>query len=173
MSETVNQEATATAAEPERTFTQSEMDAIIGDRLKRERAKYSDYEDLKSKADAYDAAAEASKSDLQKATERADALAAELDALKKANQERELRERISAETGVPASLLRGSSEEDLKAQAEAIKGFARSVTPASYPAIRDGGETHAPTMSREAILAIKDEKQRLKAIQDNINLFNT
>ena len=30
-------------AEPERTFTQAEMDAIIGDRLKRERAKYADY----------------------------------------------------------------------------------------------------------------------------------
>ena len=40
MSETVNQDTQQTAAEPERTFTQSEMDAIIRDRLKRERAVY-------------------------------------------------------------------------------------------------------------------------------------
>ena len=38
MSETVHQEQTTqTAAQPERTFTQAEMDAIIGDRLNRER----------------------------------------------------------------------------------------------------------------------------------------
>ena len=36
MSETVHQEQTTqTAAQPERTFTQAEMDAIIGDRLNR------------------------------------------------------------------------------------------------------------------------------------------
>lgn len=159
-----------TAEQPGRTFTQEEMDAIIGDRLKRERAKYSDYEDLKAKATAYDAAEEANKSDLQKANEKAEALQAQLDALTKANQERELRDRISAETGVPASLLRGSNEEDLRAQAEGIKGFA-SATKASYPTVRDGGETMAPTITKEQILSIKSEKERLKAIRENIELF--
>ena len=164
---TVNQETTA---EPERTFTQAEMDAIIGDRLKRERAKYQDYEDLKAKATAFDEAAEASKSDLQKATERAENLQAQLDALTKANAERELRDRISAETGVPAALLRGSSEEDLKAQAEAIMGFA-NANKVSYPQVKDGGETAPSSVSKEEILAIKDEKKRLEAIKENISLF--
>ena len=45
-------------APAERTFTQAEMDAIIGDRLKRERAKYADYEDVKAKAQQFDAAQE-------------------------------------------------------------------------------------------------------------------
>lgn len=164
---TVNQETTA---EPERTFTQAEMDAIIGDRLKRERAKYQDYDDLKAKATAFDEAAEASKSDLQKATERAENLQAQLDALTKANAERELRDRISAETGVPAALLRGSSEEDLKAQAEAIMGFA-NASKASYPQVKDGGETAPSSVSKEEILAIKDERKRLEAIKENISLF--
>lgn len=168
MSETVNQENTV--QEPERTFTQAEMDAIIGDRLKRERAKFSDYEALKTKAEAFDAAEEATKSDLQKATERADSLQAELDAIKKANSERELRERISAETGVPATLLRGNSEEDLRAQAEAIKGYAQANKP-TYPTVRDGGEVNPSTMSKKDILGIQNEKERLKAIKENIELF--
>lgn len=140
--ETVNQELNTVNEEPERTFTQAEMDAVLGERLARERAKYADYDALKEKAEAYDAAAEANKSDLQKATERADALEKELKAIKQANQERELREKIATETGVPASLLRGSSEEDLRSQAEAILTFAKPQT--SYPQVKDGGEvTHA------------------------------
>lgn len=167
--ETVNQETTTEQSE-ERTFTQSEMDAIIGDRLKRERAKYSDYEDLKAKATAFDEAAEASKSDLQKATERADSLQAQLDALTKATEERNLRDKVSAETGVPASLLRGDSEEDLRAQAEAIIGYA-NANKASYPQVKDGGEVHTPTISKEDILKIPNDKERLKAIKENIDLF--
>lgn len=62
--ETVKQEATE-----ERTFTQSELDAIVADRLKRDRAKYADYEQLKDKAAEYDRLSEASKSELQKAVE--------------------------------------------------------------------------------------------------------
>lgn len=143
--ETVNQDANtqdtntqAPEKEPERTFTQAEMDAVIGDRLARERAKYADYNDLKAKAQAYDAAQEADKSDLQKATERADALEKELNALKTANQERELKDKVSAETGVPASLLRGSTEDELKAQAQAILDFAKPQK--GYPAVKDAGE---------------------------------
>lgn len=56
MKETVNQEQSNRAAEqPERTFTQSEMNAIIGERLNREREKYADYEVLKDKAQRFDA----------------------------------------------------------------------------------------------------------------------
>ncbi|MBQ3979969.1 MAG: phage capsid protein, partial [Lachnospiraceae bacterium] len=92
MSETVNQDTQQTAAEPERTFTQSEMDAIIRDRLKREREKYADYDALKEKAGRFDAAEEAQKSELQKATERADALQAQLDSMLKADNVRKIRE---------------------------------------------------------------------------------
>lgn len=51
MAETVQQEPTTPAAQPqeERTFTQSEMNAIIQDRLNRERSKYADYDTLKAK----------------------------------------------------------------------------------------------------------------------------
>ena len=74
MAETVHQEPTTPAAEgqqPERTFTQAEMNAIISDRLSRERSKYADYDDLKAKAQQFDAAQEAGKTELQKANEKA------------------------------------------------------------------------------------------------------
>jgi len=145
MAETVNQEAQAAAAAAQttpaqpagKTFTQAELDSIVADRLARERAKYPDYEDLKAKAAKYDAAEEAGKSELQKANDKAAALKTELEALKKANQLRELRERVAKEKNVPASLLNGDSEEACKAQADAILAFAR---PGGYPSLRDGGE---------------------------------
>lgn len=66
----------------------------------------------------------------------------ELTALKLANSLRELRERVSKETGVPASLLTAESEDACKAQAESIKAYAKDAQPAGYPRIPDGGEVH-------------------------------
>lgn len=133
--ETVNQENTENT--PERTFTQKEMNAIIGERLERERAKYADYNDLKAKAEKFDAAEEAAKSDLQKATERADELKAQLDSLKKEKAVREIREKVSKETGVPVAALSGEDEESCKAQAKAIMEYAH---PEGYPQVPDKGE---------------------------------
>ena len=82
MAETVHQEPTTPAAgeqQTERTFTQAEMNAIISDRLTRERSKYADYDDLKAKAAQFDAAQEAGKTELQKANEKAAKLQQQLD----------------------------------------------------------------------------------------------
>lgn len=138
--ETVNQDmnaTTATANEPERTFTQTELDAIVRDRLQRERNKYADYEAYKEKAEKFDAAEEAQKTELQKATERATALETELNTLKRANEIRVIRDQVAKETGVPATLLTADTEEACKEQAEAIKAFAQ---PSGYPVINDAGE---------------------------------
>ncbi len=141
MSETVNQVIEDTALEPsEKTFTQAEVDAIVGDRLKRERAKYEGFDDFKAKAAKYDEIEEASKTELQKANERATALQTELDNLKKAEAIRTIRESIAAETGVPASLITAEDEESARKQAEQIIEFAR---PAGYPDVQDGGEVRS------------------------------
>lgn len=71
--------------------------------------------------------------------EKAAALQKELDELKAANTLRDLRARISKETGVPASLLTGDTEEACKTQAEAIRAYAK---PSGYPRVPDGGEAH-------------------------------
>lgn len=76
------------------------------------------------------------------------ALKDELAGLKNANALRDLREKVSKDTGVPASLLTAETEEACKSQAEAIKAYAQ---PSGYPAIRDGGEVHGggPAKTRE------------------------
>ena len=128
----------------ERTFTQAEMNAIISDRLTRERSKYADYDDLKAKAAQFDAAQEAGKTELQKANEKAAKLQQQLDALNSANTLREVRAKVSAATGVPADLLSGDTEEACTAQAQAILKFAKP----GYPDVRDGGDPHhTPTGS--------------------------
>lgn len=57
--------------EPAKTFTQAELDTIVQDRVRRESAKFEDYSDLKAKAARLDEAEEASKTELQKITDRA------------------------------------------------------------------------------------------------------
>lgn len=131
MDETVKQEN-------EKTFNQSELDTIIADRLKREREKYADYDSLKEKAAKLDEIEEATKTELQRATEKAEKLEAELSQMKKAEEIRTIREKVSQETGVPAALLSGESEETCKDQAIAIMSFKTSAS--SYPTIKDGGE---------------------------------
>lgn len=145
MSETVNQENKATAAQPAtepKTFTQEELNAIVADRLGRERTKYADYESLKEKAQKYDAAEEASKTELQKSVEKADALQKKLDEMTKANNVREIRDKVAKDTGVPAELLFGEDEETCKAQAQAILAYAK---PQKYPSVKDGGEVTKKT----------------------------
>lgn len=137
--ETVNQEQNTAAPQQERTFTQAELNAIVSDRLNREREKYVGYEELKAKAEKFDAAEEAAKSDLQKAQELAAQYKAQAEALQKEAQTRTVRDKVSAETGVPVTLLTGTTEEECKAQAAQLLGW-RGEQP-KYPVVKDPGET--------------------------------
>lgn len=113
-----------TTEESGKTFTQADVDAMIGERLARAKAKYADYDDLKSKAEKFDELQEANKSELQKANEKAQALQKELDQMKTANTLRDTRAKVAKEMNVPENLLTGSDEETCKKQAEAILEFA-------------------------------------------------
>lgn len=124
--------------EPQKTFTQDEVNAIVADRLSRDRAKYADYDALKEKAGKFDELQEANKTELQKATDKAAALEKELATLKQANEVQSIRQKVSNETGVPVNLLTANTEDDCKAQAEAIKAYAAPNK--AYPNVKDGGE---------------------------------
>ena len=121
----------------EKTFTQAELNAIVQDRIARERAKYENFEELKEKAQKFDQIEEESKSELQKATEKANALQNELDAMKKADEIRSIRDKVAKEKGVPAELLNFDTEEACAEQADKILSFAH---PDNYPSVQDGGE---------------------------------
>lgn len=120
-----------------KTFSQDEVNKIVQERVAKEKAKYEGYEELKEKAAKFDEQTEASKTELQKATEKAEKLEAELKSLKKAEAVNAVRTKVAEETKVPASLLTGNTEEECKAQAKAILEFANAN---GYPEVNDGGE---------------------------------
>lgn len=142
MQETVNQEPTNETVneqpKEERLFTQEEVNGFFN---KRYSEMMSQLEEFKSKAEKYDALEEANKSELQKATEKAEKLQLELNNLKKADEVRSVREKVAKETGIPAasmSLLTGETAEECLEQAKTILAIAKAE--ANYPQIKDGGE---------------------------------
>lgn len=156
---------------PENEFTpitsQAEFDAAIKKRI--ERAKQSaipaDYEDLKAKAAKFDEIEEANKSDLEKATARYEAAEAKLQEIQHEAELNSWRLKASQATGVPTSVLRGDTEADIMAHAEAIK----AAIPI-YPQVHETG-TEAPDMTKEQIMAIRDTQARQAAIAAHPELF--
>lgn len=132
----------------EKTFTQEEVNNIVQERIFKERKKFGevDIDALKASEAALKGQLEESTTKLSQETERADALKAELDAIKKANEIREIREKVAKESNIPADLLHGEDEEACKVEAEKLVEFAR---PKGYPTIKDGGEAAAPTVKQD------------------------
>lgn len=139
--ETVENATQGAPAEPERTFTQAEMDAIIGDRLKRERAKYADYDEAKAALDELTQLKEANKSELEKAVEERDKYKAEIEAMKAEKEHADLVAKVAAEQGVDASLLARMSG-DVEDNAAFLK--AQMENTPKYEAVHDGGEVKIP-----------------------------
>ena len=129
-------------APEQQTFTQDDVNRIVAKRV----AKYADYDELKQKAAKFDEQVEAGKSELQKATEKASSLQAELDALKQAEAVRVMREEVAGAKGVPAKLLTGKTVEECEAQAEELIAWAQKSS-SGYPKVPDGGD---PTTSKPA-----------------------
>lgn len=87
----------------------------------------------------------ASAEDLKAARDALAAAQTELSTMKAAEALRLMREKVSTDKAVPASLLTGETEDDCIAQADAILAFAK--TGGKYPSVKDGGEvtpTSAP-----------------------------
>lgn len=147
MAEQNTEQVDSTQATAEKTFTQSEMDAIIGERLGRLKAKYADYDELKTKATAYDEAAEASKSELQKAVEERDRLKAKLDKMEADAARAEAVAKAAAEHGVSADLLSRMSG-DVDENAAYLKE--QMANAPKYGAVPDFGEANAPAGKKSA-----------------------
>lgn len=128
----------------ERTFTQAQVDAIVAERLGREKAKFADYDAIKAKADKFDAAEEANKTELQKAVDKAAKLQKQLDDIKRSQEQTALRAKVAADMKLPAGLtefLTADDEDGCKAQAQKLLD---QIKPGSYPEVPDGGEPAPP-----------------------------
>ena len=155
-------------ATAEKTFTQAEMDAIIGDRLARERAKYADYAEIKAKAAKFDEAEEANKSELQKAVEERDALKARIDKLEADKAHADAVADAAAKYGVDAALLARMSG-DVEENAAYLKQTMANAP--KFGHVPDGGETKPPTITKESIEAIKDPVERVRTMAQHLDLF--
>ena len=125
-------------AEEQKTFTQQEVDEIIKKRLSRAKSEIpADYEELKSKAQKFDELENANKTELQKATEELNKLKGDIakrDAKDKANA---LKAQISKDTGVPADLIAGSNEDEMKEWATRVAEYAKKDT---APVLENAGK---------------------------------
>ena len=100
--------------------SQDDLNRIIAERVSRERAKYADYKDLQSKAQQFDALAEANKSEIEKANDKAAAAERERDAARA----EVLRFKVASQHGISPEdadlFLTGSDEATLTKQAERL-----------------------------------------------------
>ncbi|WP_415477704.1 DUF4355 domain-containing protein [Bifidobacterium psychraerophilum] len=102
-----------------KTFTQEELNAVVEQRLNRERAKYGDYDDLKAKAERFDQAEDAQKSELQKLAEKNQKTEDELNSLRHSN----MILKACTENGIPTSfadLVHGSTEDEINEIAQKV-----------------------------------------------------
>jgi chemotaxis protein histidine kinase CheA len=79
--------------------------------------------------------------ELEQTKQLASSLQTELDGMKAKDALRQIREKVSKATKVPADLLTGETEEACTAQANSILEFAKPT----YPRVPDGGEVGAST----------------------------
>lgn len=117
--------------EPEpKSFTQEQVDQIVEKRLAKERGKYKDYDELKSKAMRLDEMENAGKSELDKLKESNAALRKQIDDAAAEKQHAEWVSEVAKDKGVPAELLRGGTKEELEAHADLLQA---ALHPASKP----------------------------------------
>lgn len=118
--------------------SQDAFDGLVKERIARVEAKYADYPDLKTRADA----AESEKSALEKARDKAEARASEAETKVTGFEAKEQlstwRTEVAKATGVHADVLRGSTKEELEAHAAVLKPL---LTAQEAPVIPTQGDS--------------------------------
>lgn len=141
--------------------TQAELDQIVESRLMRERAKFADYDDLKSQASKLAEIEEAKKTETEKLAERIAATEArEAAAIAKAEaaELKALKSDVARDKGVPVGHLTGSTKEELEESADELVKWRDEQVPAPRKPLRSGGaREEITTNSRQrAVSALRD-----------------
>jgi hypothetical protein len=110
-----------------KSFTQEQVDQIVEKRLAKERGKYKDYDELKSKAMKLDEMENAGKSEIDKLKESNAALRKQIDDAAAEKQHAEWVSEVAKDKDVPAELLRGGSKEELEAHADLLHAAASGI----------------------------------------------
>ena len=140
--------------------TQEELDNIVKERIRREREKFGDYDELKKRVSELESENSALKStveDDKQTRAELDAQITELQGQVSNYETASLRTRIALQNGLPYDLadrLQGADEEALRADAERLAGFMRPATPPAplrdtEPAMSDDKTMQMKQMLRE------------------------
>ena len=119
------------------------IDAIMAENGKDIEAQKATIASLTSERDGLKSQLETAQGWEQKYNAEVPALTSQRDELQNKINIRDARDKVSADTGVPANLLTGNTEEECKAQADNILKW-HGAQP-KYPATNDGGEQTTPT----------------------------
>lgn len=104
--------------------TQEAFDHAIQGRLSRAEKNFEKkYKDVFEKAKAYDQMQEQGQSELEKAQNQVSKLESELQEMKHANELNAWKKQASVDTGVPVDVIKGDTEEDINAHAQALKPY--------------------------------------------------
>jgi len=149
----------------QKTFTQEELERILSERLKREREKYKDYDELKKAAEELKKIKESQMSEQEKLQMRLAEIERE-----KLERERELAElktalvkqKVLTELGLPLSLadrIFGETEEEIRQDAEELKKLLglQANTKVGAPTNPAGGK-QTRVFTREEIARMSPEE---------------
>lgn len=144
-------EATEPDEKPAREFaainSQEEFNARVQKRIERERAKFKDYEDLKTKAAEFDKLEAEKGSDIEKANRRAEKAEKDLAELQKTIAKRDrddLVREIGDELGLPAKLRARVQGDDDKAIRADIEDLLEGLPKQEKPADKQGPPSNSP-----------------------------
>ena len=78
--------------------------------------------------------------------------------------------KVSAETGVPAALLQGSTEEELSASAAAVTEYVEAQRPA-YPRDKGGAPGGGASVTVDSIEKIRNPAERVRMRAAHADLY--
>lgn len=133
--------------------SQEELDRIIQKRIERERAKFTDYEDIKTNAETLSAELEAAKAELAEASKgagRVGELEAAVSAAEKRAERAEIAADVASAKGVRLRYLVGDTREELEASADEFLADARSASKVGVVPTQGTGDSAPRASSFEA-----------------------
>ncbi|AEG14705.1 putative prophage lambdach01, scaffold protein [Desulfofundulus kuznetsovii DSM 6115] len=158
-----NQNQQSQQAEPKTlTMTQEELDRIITERLKRERQKYADYDELKKAAEELKKLKEAQMSEQEKLQARLAEYERKTAELEIALQEARLEAtklRVLEEIGLPktfASRIFGTTEEEIRQDAQELAKLLNANRPIGNPS--NPPNNNQPTFTRAQLAQMSPEE---------------
>src|SRR4051812_41922004 len=147
--------AAASPSRPDRTFTQDEVNDFLAREKGKLERKYADYDDLRGKASKLAEIENANRSELEKLTGERDGLKSKVPTLEQEN----LRLRIAVEKGLVgdkawiAERLRGSTEDELKTDADQFLQRLTAAPPSTPPPDVHGGVRKPAQPDEEAAIS--------------------